>query len=434
MELEMGQKYYHVCCDGVQMIYDFTVKSNVCQLGSDKQNGEKVGDEEVETEDSSETRQKITTGLKERHDAKPGISRRLRGIFQSLFHLDKREKTNSPTSCRISAQLDSEYSSLEHPSYPKSRSLPNLYRTGRSTKKQLFSTLLRKSRRRISSFRHKNRSMVSFYSVKSNENLPNFSRFSLRECKSSGYTDESVPNSPAHSDSRNMFYSSVECSPASVKKHSSTTLEENGKNCAKLRRERFKRSKTTNISNKRHGERFTSFSESSDVTEEGDSIDLNDVIISNASLAVHNRRKMPNGTQAPTADESPLAEKDCKEKETQKSTNEKQNCKEKWMKTLSQVAELELKMNLCNKIFDPQKSKEWCSDIGELMRDKIQTETKGGFKIIVQVFVGAVEGDGIQTATQCNLNPRSDDLTVVSFRNDSLFAFASLFIVDVREN
>ena len=431
----MGQKYYQGRCDGVQRVYDFSVKSDVRQLGSDKQSGEEVGDEEVETEDSSETRQKINTGLKERHDAKPGISRRLRGIFQSLFHLDKREKTNSQTPCRISAQLDSEYPSLEHPSYPKSRSLPNLYRTGKSAKKPLFATLLRKSRRRISSFRHKNRSMVSFYSVKSNENLPNFSRFSLRECKSSGYTDESVPNSPAHNDCRNVFYSSVECSPASVKKHSSTTLEENGKNCAKLRRERFRRSKTTDVGYKRHNsERFTSFSESSDVTEEGDSIDLNDVIISNASFAVQNRRKVPNGTQTPTVDEGLLEENDCKEKETQNLKSERQSSKEKWMKALSQVAELELKMNLCNRIFDPQKSKEWCSDIGELMRDKIQTETKGGFKIIVQVFIGAVEGDGIRTATQCNLNPRSDDLTVVSFRNDSLFAFASLFVVDVREH
>ena len=430
IEIGMGQKNWKAGCNELKQEHDLTVKSGVCQLGSDNQNREDTGcfNEESEKEDMLKVQQQINTGFKERHDRKPSISSRLRGIFQSLFHLDKGDKGTSRHSHRISSHLDNEFALQTDCS--KSKSLPNLYRTGRSSRKPLISTLLRKSRRRINSFRQRNRSLTSFYTVTSNDSLQDFARSLPRHYKSNGFNDVSLPNSPTNSDFRPVFHSSVECSPASLKKQSSFSSEETGHVSAKLRRERFRRSRTTDVRKRHNSDRFASFSESSDVTEEGDSLDLNDVIISNASMAVQNRRKMP---KYKTPEESLVIEKHCEEKEEQNEDVEKEYSKETWIKALNKVAEMQLKLYLNNRIFDPDHSKDWCSDIGELMRNKVQTEAKGGFKIIVQVFIGAIEGDGIRTATQCNLNPRCDNFIVVSFRNNSLFAFASLFIVDVRE-
>ena len=434
IEIGVGQKNWTACCDKVTKELDFIVKSDVCQLSSEKDTSENIQsyDEELGNEGSSKVQPKINTGLKERHDRRSGISRRLRGIFQSLFHLDKREKGHIQNSHRICSQLDNEFECLEEPSCPKSRSLPNLYRTGRSSKKPLISSILRKSKRRINSFRQRNRSLTSFNSLTSNDNLQDFGRSLSRHRKSNGFSDVSVPNSPVNCEHRPVFHSSVECSPVTQSKQTLFSSEETGNFCARLRRERFRRSRTTDAGKQgNHGDRFASFSESSDVTEESDSLDLNDVIISNVSAAVQNRRKMTR--KSPAADDSPITGRNCIDKEEHNFDTDKEHNNEQWMKTLFQLADLELQGYLLNRVFDPQRSKDWCSDIGELIRDKVQIEAKGGFKIIVQVFIGAIEDDGIRTAAQCNLNPRCDNFTVVSFRNNTLFAFASLFIVDVRE-
>ena len=485
IEKQITKEYWKVDCNGMTEFNGLITKSKLCQLDSDKQSqaenssneeengngnvsnergtgnvtpqrgfrnvskenglGNVITENECENvvkengfgnaakengiENLSKAHSKNTTRGKQNHESKNGISRRLRGIFQSLFHLDKRDKENFHNLA--------DFSTIEHKTQSKSRSLPDLYRTGKSPRKPLISNFLRKSRRRISSFRERNRSLTSFYGVTSNESLQDVGQIASKYSKSNGFNDFSAPNSPLSSENRPVFSSSLETSPVFLQKKKSFSPEDTAKNGnAKLRRERFRRSKTTDFSKRRHnGERFASFSESSDVTEEGDSIDMCDVITSSASVAVQNRRKLPKNKRGQVTDGSPIAENSHirRNGDNLGVEREKGVDKDKRVIMLSQLADCELNAFLRNKNFDPQKSKDWCSDIGELMRDKIQTETKGDFKVIVQVFIGAIEDDGIRTAMQCNLNPNCDEFVVASFRNDSLFAFASLFVVDVRE-
>lgn len=422
-----------------------TIKSDVCRFYSDKQLRQQQQQyaEETRSDHVTVKQSQFTTESKQRNERKTGFSRRLRVIFQSLFHLDKRGKDNFENPSQLSTQIDANFPVFENAKNRKSRSLPNLSSTLRPLRKNgsirhqklIISNFLRKSRRRIHSFRERNQSVTSFNRVTSNDSLQDYGHPLSKQCKSHFNSDASVPNSPLNDDYSHLFSSSVENSPI-LKSQSSFSSEDTASNggTAKARRERFRRSKTTDFGKRSEKTgRFASFSESSDVAEEGDSLDLSDVILSNASAAAQCRRNVPKSKCDHVVEENLITE----ENEMRIHPIDEQECQQKeggnWGEFLRQLADHELKSYLHEKDFDPQHSKSWCSDISEHIRNKINLETKGVFKIIVQVFIGAVEDDGIRTAMQCNLNPKSDEFTAVSFRNKSLFSFASLLIVDARE-
>lgn len=426
----------------------FIVKSDVCQLSSEKQSREATErktlpdgrEHDLKMVDVPLAASKYAKRRKQRNESRNGISQRLRGIVQSLFHLDKRGKDNFDNQHQLNSQVDA----LGNGKCTKCRSLPNLYNAERSSRrsasfrlqKPMIANFLRKSRRRLPSFRERNQANASFDRVTS-------SKDSLQDCypvaskypKSTASSDFPVPRSPLCDDSQHHFSSSIENSPILEKQYSLSLEDASGNSgTAIVRRERFRKSRATDFRRRYYSDRNASFSESSDVAEEGESIDLNDVIISNASVAALNRRRVPS-FRSQVAEGSIAVSGGSRKAEIVFSDDEESSKEDKKesIKILCEFADREMKAHLLNKDFDAEHSKRWCSDISENIRVKIQSEMKRGFKMIVQVFIGAVQDDGIRTALQCNMNPKSDDFAAISFRNKSLFAFASLFIVDVRE-
>lgn len=74
-----------------------------------------------------------------------------------------------------------------------------------------------------------------------------------------------------------------------------------------------------------------------------------------------------------------------------------------------------------------------CSRLSGMLSDLIRTkvyETCGdNWKIIANVYIGAVRDQGIAVASQCAWIPECDKIATASFENDVLFAFGVVFAI-----
>lgn len=457
------------------------VKADVIQLCSGRSLAEvdksKSGDLSSNLWKSSSSWQKEqnvfelkSSDKKMKQNTKGKISVRLRGIFQSLFNLDRKTTYNL-----YDSQFESNFGTLN---YGRSKSLPDLQckiqppvqpvsksKSFRSHKTSL-SNLLRKSRRKLNSNRSdKNQSFTSLNKTSSCESSPDFSvdrkRNVLRRRKSTG--GYPGPNSPLCHESENQRFfkdNTPESSPSNRKDRIaklnclSPEEDDGGKEVKKrseifkTRRQRFRRSKTAEVifTGFSRAEKYASsrsFSESSDVEERYAAEELSQVIISHASAAAQRRRKTltrgPSFGKIGRVEEEKGDHGDSKQDKRGQSNSQEGSLQIGvspqigGTKELQQLVEKQLEEFLKEKTFHSEKSKRWCKEMSETIKDQLHIMTRGLYKIVVQVYIGAVEEDGITTATQCNFNPQNDDFTVVSFCNKSLFAIASVLIMDFRD-
>ena len=424
--------------------------------------------EELTVEKANSGRKKTELKRKDKlkSEQRNGISGRIRVLFQSLFNLDKKSKDSLISSQTFGWQLDSNFEIIENMAYVKCRSMPELNKLCNGTKivkksvsfrhqKPFFSSLLRRSRRKLNSFRDRHQSDCSLQgemTVDSCSDITSEDKWLRKKqrAQSATQSDISAPNSPVLENFPHCFHNSPENSPVFTKESPPVFSKEsipkargflpNNENRsmdrARLRRERFRRSKTT-------GPSFmgiyasTSLSESSDIAEEAEI--RNEAIIANASTVAQRRRKTFNNNRSKTLDLNEKKESENLPKTLQSGTvsqckNGTSSCEDVgYTQELRDLVEEELKAQLSNKEFDPDQSTACCRTISECIRIKIQQATKGVYKVVVQAFIGAVEEDGIITALQCNLNPESDGFAAVSYRNESLFAFASVLAVEFTE-
>lgn len=74
-----------------------------------------------------------------------------------------------------------------------------------------------------------------------------------------------------------------------------------------------------------------------------------------------------------------------------------------------------------------------CNRLGGMLSDLIRTkiyETCGdNWKIIANVYIGAVRDQGIAVASQCAWIPECDKFATASFENEVLFAFGVVFAI-----
>ena len=463
------------------------VKADVIQLCSGRSLAE-VG--KNRSEDSSSNLWKSSSSLqKEKNDfdlkssdnkmklnTRGKLSARLRGIFQSLFNLDRKATYNLYGS-QFGSNFGVNNGTLNN---GRSKSLPDLQRKiqpqNQPVSKSIsfrnhrasLSNLLRKSRRKLNSNRsEKNQSFTSLNKTSSCESSPDFStdrkrNVVARRRKSTGC--HSGPNSPlCHESENHRFFkdNTPESSPQNRKdkiaKLNCLLPKENeeGKEVHqkseifKTRRQRYRRSKTTEVifTGFSRAEKYAtsrSFSESSDAEERYAAEELSQVIISHACAAAQRRRKTLTRGQSFGKIERVEEEKGFQGDNKQNKRGEESHdgspqtggTKSPQIggtKELQQLVEKQLEEFLKEKIFHSENSKRWCKEMSETIKDQLHIMTRGLYKIVVQVYIGAVEEDGITTATQCNFNPENDDFTVVSFCNKSLFAIASVLVMDFRD-
>ena len=87
-----------------------------------------------------------------------------------------------------------------------------------------------------------------------------------------------------------------------------------------------------------------------------------------------------------------------------------------------------LKVKLHDRIYEHEKLRYESGVISLEIRDRLrricQDET---YKIAVNVFLGEIREDGIETGTQCVWNPKYDCIVCGYYKNSSLFAVATVF-------
>ena len=69
--------------------------------------------------------------------------------------------------------------------------------------------------------------------------------------------------------------------------------------------------------------------------------------------------------------------------------------------------------------------------LSELIKVRVEECIEGPCKIVSQVYIGAVVGEGIDAATQCLWTPNCDKYATASYGTQSIFAMGIVFAVQV---
>lgn len=69
--------------------------------------------------------------------------------------------------------------------------------------------------------------------------------------------------------------------------------------------------------------------------------------------------------------------------------------------------------------------------LSELIKVRVEECIEGPCKIVSQVFIGAVVGEGIDAATQCLWTPNCDKYATASYGTQSIFAVGIVFAMQV---
>ena len=105
-----------------------------------------------------------------------------------------------------------------------------------------------------------------------------------------------------------------------------------------------------------------------------------------------------------------------------------QNC----LNNLKSTLQLELKSYLCDKTFSPENISKWCRILSESIKDRVVRLTEDSFKVVAQVFIGALHDDGIHAAVQSTSDKNKDGFVAVTFRGKDLFAIASILAFNME--
>ena len=81
-----------------------------------------------------------------------------------------------------------------------------------------------------------------------------------------------------------------------------------------------------------------------------------------------------------------------------------------------------LKTQLQNNPYDHEKYKDQSAEMSLEIHDRLKALCHGAYKIAVNVFIGEVRGDGIETSTQYLWNPHSDCVVSGFYKNSSTIA------------
>ncbi|XP_032233807.1 uncharacterized protein LOC116616085 [Nematostella vectensis] len=88
----------------------------------------------------------------------------------------------------------------------------------------------------------------------------------------------------------------------------------------------------------------------------------------------------------------------------------------------------ELQTYLQEKEFEAVACQQWCLDLSQNMRTAVQGYKVEECKVVAVVYIGAMRGSGVHAAVQSMLTPFDDNLACADYKNQSLYAFASILV------
>ena len=98
---------------------------------------------------------------------------------------------------------------------------------------------------------------------------------------------------------------------------------------------------------------------------------------------------------------------------------------------LKSTLKQELEFFLREKVFDCSEVNTWCRTLAESIKDRVILLTEEKYKIIAQVFIGALLDHGIHAAIQSTCDKNKDGFFAVTYRGNDMFAIASILAFDV---
>jgi len=104
-----------------------------------------------------------------------------------------------------------------------------------------------------------------------------------------------------------------------------------------------------------------------------------------------------------------------------------------WEMRIKLVAEEILSEKLKNVVYRHDDCKQLCTSLSKVIHDKLKSITEYGFRIIVLSFLGELQGEGIEAATQCTWEPQKDIMVTAYFKNETLFALTNIFLARISE-
>ena len=98
---------------------------------------------------------------------------------------------------------------------------------------------------------------------------------------------------------------------------------------------------------------------------------------------------------------------------------------------LKSTLKQELEFFLREKVFHSSEVNTWCRTLAESIKDRVILLTEEKYKIIAQVFIGALLDHGIHAAIQSTCDKNKDGFFAVTYRGNDMFAIASILAFDV---
>ena len=95
---------------------------------------------------------------------------------------------------------------------------------------------------------------------------------------------------------------------------------------------------------------------------------------------------------------------------------------------IQEIMEYQLQSYLRQRVFMPRCSQQWCLDLSQAIKVRVQN-LREGFKVVCVVYIGAVRGYGLHAAVESSWSPKDDNFVVASYKNRSLFAIASVLVL-----
>eukprot|EP00633_Aureoumbra_lagunensis_P004256 CAMPEP_0197312692 /NCGR_PEP_ID=MMETSP0891-20130614/22875_1 /TAXON_ID=44058 ORGANISM="Aureoumbra lagunensis, Strain CCMP1510" /NCGR_SAMPLE_ID=MMETSP0891 /ASSEMBLY_ACC=CAM_ASM_000534 /LENGTH=127 /DNA_ID=CAMNT_0042800053 /DNA_START=14 /DNA_END=394 /DNA_ORIENTATION=+ len=80
-----------------------------------------------------------------------------------------------------------------------------------------------------------------------------------------------------------------------------------------------------------------------------------------------------------------------------------------------------LRTTLAGQEYDEELAKEWVTNIGNDIKDKVKTLNIPRYKVICQITIGQVRDQGVSIASRCLWDVAHDNYASVNFSNDSLW-------------
>lgn len=105
----------------------------------------------------------------------------------------------------------------------------------------------------------------------------------------------------------------------------------------------------------------------------------------------------------------------------------------RWETRIKMVAEETLSEKLRNMEYKHDECKNVCTSLSKVVHDRLKNLTDNEFKIIVSSFVGEIQDDGIEAASQCSWEPQKDVMVTAYFTNETLFALMNIFLAKISE-